>query len=98
MDRTVRAGRVRVTPALLLQLLGFSSEHRLMAVYQDDDWAKSPTHRPISLVIVGPSMPEVPEGHMAPEVNVAYEQGERGWPRMVGVTVQGAEQEASDGT
>ena len=106
MDGTVRVGRVRASPAFLLAVLGFSSEHRLLTVMRDDEWKRPPENQTISMIIAGPTMPEVPEGHMAPEVNVTYEQGERGWPRMVGVTLQAEdaeqvakllrEQEASD--
>jgi len=85
--RSIRVGRVRVTPAFLLMLLGFSpKECRLLTVAHEDDWRIPPSERLISLVISGPMMPEVGEGNMAPEVEVEYLQRERGLPEMVGVT------------
>ncbi len=83
--RSIRAGRVRVSPAMLLQLLGFSSEHRLLTVMQDDDYRRPPEDRTVRFVIAGPTMPEVPEGHASPDVTVTYEQPERGWPRVIRV-------------
>ena len=88
----MRGGQIRVSRRVLLMMLGFSPDHRVMAVYEDwHGWVKGGDE--VVIVIAGPTMPEVEEGECAPRVTVTYEQPERGLPRVVSV-----EPEAGAGT
>ena len=60
-----RAGRIRLTPQRLLQLLGLPPGHRVLLVREDSFSLHDPR---IEIVVMGPLMPDVCEGALAPEV------------------------------
>jgi len=74
-----RVGYVEISYRLLEELLGLDDQHYIDSIWVDMDFAYN---RRFKAVIIGPKMPEVPEGQMIPRVDVILEK------RFLGVTAK----------
>ena len=65
----MNAGTVRIAPVDLVKLLGLSHDHQVLDVFR----GSGARTRMIELVVVGPDMPECPDGELAPFVRLEWE-------------------------